>query len=189
MKKFLMIAVAAMAVASQAASVQWQFSPTTATGYDAGQTVLFFVGGASDTYTHGTDTGLSLAEYVEALLADGTQAATDAAFDTATTSSVRGQVSTAPSTKTISNAAGSDIVGMIVVLDGNGKYSGYSLSGTVAGAGNTVLNTAMPTAQSTTNGGFVDLPTGGGGGQQIPEPATGALALAGLALLFKRRRA
>ena len=34
-----------------------------------------------------------------------------------------------------------------------------------------------------------DWGTAGSGGETIPEPATGALALAGVALLFKRRRA
>ncbi len=188
MKKFLMIAVAAMAVASQAATVQWQFNYTKAEGYAAGQTVLFFVGAANETFTHGTDTGLSLSEYVDALLTEGADAATTAAFDTAqTVSNARLGIGTSSKTKALSYDAGTDIVGMIVVLDGNGKYSGYSLSGTVAGAGNTAMNTSMPTAQSTTQGGFVDLPSSGG--QQIPEPATGTLALAGLALLFKRRRA
>ena len=186
MKKFLMIAVAAMAVASQAASVKWQLSPTKADGYAAGQTVLFFVGAANETFTHGTDTGLSLSEYVNALLADGTDAATTAAFDTAqTTYNARLGTGTSPQTKALPStyAAGDSILGMMVVLDGNGKYSAFTMSGSVSGAGDTQLSTAMSTAQSTTNGGFVDLPGA------IPEPATGALALAGLALLFRRRRA
>lgn len=187
MKKFLMIAVAAMAVASQAANVLWQLSTTTDTGFAEGQQVLLFLGGASETFSYGGTDNLSLADYVNALLADGADTAAGKAFDSATTAvNRRGQIYTDAKSQDISYAAGSDIVGMMVVLDGNGKYRGYSLSGTVAGSGDTVLNTAMPSAQSTTNGGFVDLP---GGGSQIPEPATGALALAGLALLFKRRRA
>ena len=187
MKKFLTFAVAAMAVASQAASVSWQLSPTTDSGYASGQTVLLFVGAAGETFTHGTDTDLTLSDYVAALLADGTDAATTAAFDTATTSVGRGgTISTAPKSKDISYAAGSDIVGMMVVLDGNGKYSGFSFATQVAGAGDTTFNSAS--ADSSTS--WADLPTGGGGEQPaVPEPATGALALAGVALLFKRRRA
>ena len=180
MKKFLMIAVAAMAVASQAASVQWQLSSTKATGYAKDQTVLLFVGAADETFTHGTDTGLSLAEYVDSLLAEGDAAATAAALDTATvTYNARLGYATASKTTAISYDAGTDIVGMIVVLDGNGKYSGFSFATEVAGAGNTPLLTA---AADSNTGGFVDMPS------QIPEPATGALALAGIALLFRRRR-
>ena len=188
MKKFLMIAVAAMAVAAQAASVSWQLSPTKDAGYAAGQTVLLFVAGANDTFTHGTDSDLSLADYVNGLLTDGADAATAAAFDTATTINGRSGVTTTAKVKDTSYAAGSDIVGMMVVLDGNGKYSSFSFATQMAGAGNTQLNSAS--ADSST-GGFQDLPSsgGGGGGEQIPEPATGALALAGVALLFKRRRA
>ena len=187
MKKFLMIAVAAMAVASQAASVSWQLSPTTDSGYAAGQSVLFFVAAADETFTYGDATNLTLSDYVATLLTDGTDKATEKAFDTATTSVGRGgTISTAPSSKPISYAAGSDIVGMIVVLDGNGKYSGFNVSGTVAAAGDTTLFSNV--ADSST--GWTDLPTGGGGEQPaVPEPATGALALAGVALLFKRRRA
>ena len=184
MKKFLMIAVAAMAVASQGATVAWRLSPTDASGYAAGQTVLFFLGTADQKYGENSD--LSLTEYVDSLLAEGTDAAAQAAFDSATTAEKRGQISTSEKTKAISYDSGTQLTGMIVVLDGNGKYSGFTFSGTVAGAGDTQLNTALPSAQSTTNGGFVDMPTAG---PTIPEPATGALALAGLALLFKRRRA
>ena len=184
MKKFLMIAVAAMAVASQAASVKWQLSATDATGYAAGQTVLLFVGAATDTYTHGEDTGLSLADYVNALLTDGTDAAEAKAFDTAeTTVNKREQVLTSAKTKDISYDANTDIVGMMVVLDGNGKYSSFSFTAKVAGNGPTQL---LSSNASSNSGGFVDMPTAG---PTIPEPATGALALAGLALLFKRRRA
>ena len=82
--------------------------------------------------------------------------------------------------KSISYDAGTSLAGMIIVLDGNGKYSGFSLSGSVAGAGNTTMNSN--TADSST-GGFKDLPGA------VPEPATGALALAGIALLFRRRKA
>ena len=181
MKKFLMLAVAAMAVASQAASVLWQLSPTTDSGYAEGQTVLFFVGGANETFSYDGTDNLSLSDYVNALLTDGTDAATQNAFDTATTAvNRRGQIYTDAKSQDISYAAGSDIVGMIVVLDGSGKYSGFSLSGTVAGAGDTTMGSNAATSNT---GGFVDLPS------QIPEPATGALALAGLALLFRRRRA
>ncbi len=184
MKKFLMIAVAAMAVASQAATISWQLSSTTDTGYAANQTVLLFVGAADEKF--GDNNDLSLSDYVDSLLSQDTTAAAEAAaFDKATTSVGRGgTISTAAKTKDVSYAAGSDIVGMIVVLDGNGKYSGFSFATQVAGAGETQLVTSS--ADSNT-GGFVDLPSGSG--QQIPEPATGALALAGLALLFKRRRA
>jgi hypothetical protein len=182
-----MIAVAAMAVASQAASVKWQLSPTKADGFAAGQTALLFLGTANETFSYDGTDGLSLSDYVNALLADGTDTAAGAAFDSATTTSGRSGVTTEAKTQTVSYAAGTDIVGMIVVLDGNGKYIAFSLSNQV-GAGDTPLNTGMPTATSPTGGSFVDLPTGGSG-QQIPEPATGALALAGLALLFKRRRA
>ena len=187
MKKFLMIAVAAMAVASQAASVKWQLSYTKDSGLAAGQSVLFFLGGANETFTLGDETGLSLADYVNGLLTDGADAATAAAFDTATTvSNARLGIGTSSRTKDISYAANTDIVGMIVVLDGNGKYNAFSLSSTVAGSGDTMMlsNTA---AAST---GWTDLPTSGGGDPPaVPEPATGALALAGVALLFKRRRA
>lgn len=188
MKKFLMIAVAAMAVASQAATIQWQVSPNKDAGFAAGQTALLFFGAAGETFTHGDDSDLTLSDYVAALLADGADAATQKALDTATTSSVRGQISTSPKTVDVNYAGGDDIVGMIVVLDGNGKYRAFSFATEVAGAGNTQLLTGA--ADSSTNG-FQDLPSsgGGGGGQTIPEPATGALALAGVALLFKRRRA
>ncbi len=188
MKKFLMIAVAAMAVAAQAASVSWQLSPTKADGFAAGQTALLFLGTASETFSYGGTDGLSLSDYVNALLADGTDTATQAAFDSATTTAGRSGVTTAAKTQTVSYAAGTDIVGMMVVLDGNGKYSSFSFATQMAGAGNTQLNSAS--ADSST-GGFQDLPSSGGGGSQgdIPEPATGALALAGVALLFKRRRA
>ena len=73
---------------------------------------------------------------------------------------------------------------MMVVLDGNGKYNAFSLSGTVAGSGDTLMNSNTATSST----GFQDLPSSGGQ-PDIPEPATGALALAGVALLFKRRRA
>ena len=183
MKKSLMIAVAAMAVTSQAATIQWQLAPNPASaGYAAGQTVLLFVGAADETFTHGTDTGLSLSEYVDSLLADGADAATEKAFDTATTAAGRAGVTTAAKTKDISYDAGSDIVGMIVVLNGDGKYSGFSFSTSVAPNGYTMLNTGNASSDT---GGFVDMPSAG---PQIPEPATGALALAGLALLFRRRR-
>ena len=188
MKKFLTIAVAAMAVASQSASIQWQLNPSKADGYAAGQTVLLFVAGANETFTHGTDTDLSLSDYVNALLTDGADAATEKALDTATTTTnPRLGTGTASKTLDVNYAAGSDIVGMIIVLDGNGKYNAFSFATEVAGAGNTVMNSNA--ADSST--GFQDMPTSGGGsgGQTIPEPATGALALAGVALLFKRRRA
>lgn len=186
MKKFLTLAVAAMAVASQAATISWQLSPTKATGYAKDQTVLLFVGAAGETFTHGDASDLTLSDYVAALLADGTDAATAAAFDSATTISGRSGITTAAKTKDVTYAADSAIVGMMIVLDGNGKYSSFSLSGTVAGSGDTLMNSN--TADSST--GFQDLPTGGGGEQPaVPEPATGALALAGVALLFKRRRA
>ena len=163
--------------------MKWQLSATKATGYAANQTVLFFVGAADETFTHGTDTGLSLSEYVNALLEEGTDAATDAAFDTATTTyNARLGTGTQPKTKDVSYAADTSLTGMIIVLDGNGKYSGFTVSATVAGNGDTVMNSNEATSST---GGFVDLPSG----QQIPEPATGALALAGIALLFRRRRA
>lgn len=180
MKKFLMIAVAAMAVASQAASIQWQLNGTKADGFAAGQTVLFFVAAANETFTHGDADNLSLADYVNSLLTDGADTATAAAFDTATTvSNARLGTSTAAKTKDISYDAGTSIVGMIIVLDGNGKYNAFSLSGTVAGSGNTIMGSNTATSST----GFQNLPAA------VPEPATGALALAGVALLFKRRRA
>ena len=184
MKKFLMIAVAAMAVASQAASVKWQLSPTTDAGYAVGQTALLFVGTANETFTHGDDTGLTLSDYVAALLADGADKATEAAFDTATTIAGRGgAITTAAKTKDPGYAAGTGFVGMIVILDtANDKYSAFSFA-TEMGLADVPLNTAS--AASSTNG-FQDMPTAG---PTIPEPATGALALAGVALLFKRRRA
>lgn len=187
MKKFLMIAVAAMAVASQAANVAWRLSPTTADGFAAGQKVLMFIAGANDTFSYGGTDDLSLDDYVTALLADGADTAEGKAFDTATTVDKRGKISTDEKSTALPStyAAGDDIVGMMVVLDGNGKYNAFSLSGKVAGSGDTQLSSGMSTATNTTQG-FANLP---GGGQTIPEPATGALALAGVALLFKRRRA
>ena len=68
MKKFLMIAIAAMAVASQAATISWQLSPTKDAGFAKDQKVLLFVGAANETF--GTD-NLSLADYVNSLLKDG----------------------------------------------------------------------------------------------------------------------
>lgn len=186
MKKFLTITVATMALASQAASISWQLSPTKADGFAAGQTVLLFVGAANETFTHGDDTGLSLADYVNSLLTDGADAATAAAFDTTTTTSnARLGTGTTARTQAISYDAGSSIVGMIVVLDGNGKYNAFSLSAVVAGAGDTEFKSMNATSST----GFQDLPTAGGDTPAVPEPATGALALAGVALLFKRRRA
>ncbi len=184
MKKLLMIAVAAMAVASQAASIKWQLSPTTDNGFAADQTVLLFVGAADETF--GTD-NLSLADYVNGLLKDGAAAATAAAFDTATTMvNKRSQVTTAAQTKGIDYAAGSDIVGMIVVLDTtNDKYNAFTIGATVSGAGDTAFNSNTATSST----GFVDMPKDQPDPPVIPEPATGALALAGVALLFKRRRA
>ena len=177
MKKFLMIAVAAMAVASQAASVQWQLNATKDSGYAAGQTVLLFLGAASETF--GSE-NLSLADYVDSLLAEGADAAEAAAFDTATTTTnPRLGTGTAAQNKDISYAAKTPLVGMIVVLDGNGKYSAFSLSASVAENGYTMM---LSNDATSSTGGFVDMPS------QIPEPATGALALAGLALLFRRRR-
>ena len=186
MKKFLMIAVATMAVASHAANLSWQLSATKADGFAKDQTVLLFVGAADETFTYGDATNLTISDYVAALLADGADKATEKAFDTATTTyNARLGTGTTAQTKPVDYAANSTIVGMMVVLDGNGKYSSFSLSATVAGNGDTVMNSN----EASSSTGWADLPTGGGSQGDIPEPATGALALAGVALLFKRRRA
>ena len=197
MKKFLMIAVAAMAVASQAATVQWQLNYSKDSSYAVGQTALLFIGAASETFSYGGTDGLSLSDYVTALLEAGADTATGAAKDSATTvSNARLGIGTASRNVDVTYAAGSDIVAMIVVLDTtNDKYNAFSFETQIAGAGNTQLTSSA--ADSST--GFQDMPGSGDdpgpgpgpgpGPEPIPEPATGALALAGIALLFRRRRA
>ena len=100
------------------------------------------------------------------------------------------------------SAGGSEYTFQLILVDSKGKYSlsstasayAYDPSNDDATSllfGNTDIGAAAQAGGTTWN----EKPTYGGGGQGggetpgVPEPATGALALAGVALLFKRRRA
>ena len=194
MKKILAFALAFVASASFAASINW--GTTTKTAF-AGSTIggvearLLYIG-ASDlsedakfTIT-ATDTLASLANKI------GTD--TESTASSTASGMLKGKLS---GTYTFDSGLNDgDYVAILLSYTSGGKTY-FNLSQTVATAYNAVVGAwedASAVASFTYSGGSAEAAesgslTAGGGWTAVPEPSTAALALAGLALLLKRRKA
>ena len=202
MKKLLIIALcAAFAGIASAASINWQVK-------DTRNTFLWDSSNAKGNYT----TYLVLASDVSTI----TTPTEDKTFDQLLAANKIDEVSTTSGAYKTSNpaervatssklTAGQKYTFQLLTVDSNGKYALSSALEQFAYTTDSqaeqytdatsvtftagMLGAAAQAGSTTWN----DKPVyqGGGGGDQpaVPEPATGALALAGVALLFKRRRA
>lgn len=194
MKKILTLAVALVASASFAASINWGTTTKTAFG---GSTVggisatLVYIG-ASDLSAEATFTieeGDTLTK-----LANKIGTATGSTATSTASGMAKGKLS---GTYTFDSGLNDgDYVAVLLTYTSEGKTY-FNLSKTVATSYDAVVgawNDASAVATYTYSGGSVEnAKTGklaaGGGWTAVPEPSTAMLALAGLALLIKRRRA
>lgn len=178
-KTILIMSIALAAMISSAASIKWSVGNGTIKNLDgtanvSGADLYFFIGTASDSDVLaafskvGSDWVFDSDKLISAstpLLATGSSnggggkpVGADVYFDAL-----------------ISETTATDFF-CIVVIDGYYQLGTYSSKGYDAG------NVASsPTTAAFTSGDF-------GGWQKVPEPATAALALAGLALLIRRRK-
>jgi len=196
MKKLTLLALTAFAVQSYAATVNWGLgadvylykqgdSPSTAKiAYESDLSVpsgaylaLVYVGNGVDTFDIGNVTAASV--IAQAPYAIDTDNATYCDFDPYLTE-------TQVSSSTYSDGSSFAVVWY------NGEGFDY-----VYGVGDGALNSAITIADIARGNVTLDIAsntTGFGGAlsaraASVPEPATGALALAGVALLFRRRKA
>ena len=180
MKKFLILAAAMLTVSANAATIQWAWKSSAAVKFDTtslgskGTAYLVYLG--SDTATD-----YSFAQLVE-----------KASATTITTSTSLGKINAKPQMES-STAAGNYATVMSFVSEEKTYWNVSSTTYTVTEDGIEDLlenGTALPDSSfafsSSVSSGSGTV---GGGWAQVPEPSTAALALAGLALLLKRRKA
>ena len=170
-KTIIMITVALMAMTSGAASIKWSISnaaikdPILNTNL-AGAQCYFYLGTTTDAAVLAAFTGETF-----------NSAALSTLLGTGVTALSGGK---AVGTTVYANAGISDSVNnaffCVVVTDGYYKLGTVSQKGYDASNG-----LASPTTATFTSASF-------GSWQPVPEPATAALALAGLALLIRRRK-
>ena len=181
MKKLLVFSLLALAVCAQAATVKWNWKSDAVVKFDStsvganATAYLLYIGDKSvSSYTFN--------EYVDM-----------AGSAVATASTKVGKVNTSGVTV---DATPGNFVTMLSYVSGSDTYWNVSSSVyTLTQAGiDDLTNSGTPLADSSfsfSNTVKTEKGTGtvGGGWAMVPEPSTAALALAGLALLIKRRRA
>jgi len=183
MKRILAIVLVALVASAQAATVKWNWQSSAGVKFDTtslggnGTAYLLFIGSDSiDTYTFD--------EYVTMAQTENTPVATAAT-----------KMSKINATVTTPDTAG-NFVSVLSYKNGDDLYWNvasevYALTqaniDALVNDGTAIPNSSFvhsSTVNSTAGSGTV-----GGGWAMVPEPSTAALALAGLALLIKRRRA
>ncbi len=197
MKKIAVLLAALTAFASQAASFNWGTGSvkvsfdgtalTTAASTATGYLVLLTSGSASDLYT---------VDYTAPGSITGASSVSDKETTSTGLANAKGRIAGSYSSSGIAN---DQVYGMYITFtDTAGKQWFNFSSDTYTVSGVTLGNEALTAASfgfnfdsKTTITSSSQSPSAGGGWYsiQVPEPSTAALALAGLALLIKRRRA
>ena len=181
MKKFLILTAALLMVSANAATIQWAWKSSAAVKFDTtslgsnGTAYLVYLGSDAEA------TDYSFAQLVE-----------KASATTITTSTSLGKINAKPKMES-STAAGNYATVMSFVSGEKTYWNVSSTTYTITEEGITDLvenGTALPDSSfAFSNSVSSGSGTVGGGWAQVPEPSTAMLAIAGLALLLKRRKA
>ena len=181
----MILAVMAFAVSAQAAQIAWnltaiKFDGSTITSAGTEFTAsLFYLGNGGSLATTYTKADIEALNVVESVSGTNTKGANNGTY-----------------TLTVGSDKNGDVFGMLLSYTTGGKTyynissTTYTLSGfadatsTVDKYNLTAANMTYTTADASTT-----KASPGGGWTVVPEPSTAALALAGLALLLKRRKA
>ena len=190
-KTLLSLAVIVTAGLTQAASLNWMMSavPTSTSGDDLSQyTVMLFLTDQSSSAAGFENFGkanTTLAKVTELADAGDFDALSGLAAATAKLSSAGG-VGGATGYNGNNFGNGDSLTAFALVVDKNQKN--YFSTGSQTATWTSSFGMKMLTYGDQTQAGVTYKPFGASQ-PDIPEPASGALALAGLALLFRRRRA
>lgn len=187
MKHIILLASVLIALNAQAVTLNWTVSNVSFNGTKLDATT----GATMTAYLAYLGNGGSLApSYTESTLMALTT------VDSATGTTSKGKISGAYDLPVSTSAANGDVYAMFFkyVTGGKTYYNLVSTTYTVSGVADATSNISnfAPTPSFATSTATDGTITAGGGwvaAAAVPEPATGALALAGIALLFKRRKA
>ena len=193
MKRILSLLIGIVAMSAQAVSFSW----TSSTQVSFGGTVLNTAGNTASAYLVylGTDGSWSFGDDISGDLANITDS-TVSTSQTRTTGSAAAKGKIAPADYGMNGNQGFSY-GVVLTYTDTSGVKWYNISSDIYTIGADVADNATGQSHnfefSFSEGGSVDKlsssQVGGGWYNTVPEPSTAMLALAGLALLIKRRRA
>ena len=191
MKKILAIAIAATCVTSFGASFSWSTTTKTVFGGETvgGVSALLVYIGATDTLT-GSDIAITK-DSTASSIASSIGTATDSTATSVASGKTMGKLS---GTYEFTSGVNDGDYFAVLMSYSSGDKTYFNISSTFQGSFDSASNTWSPattTATWTTASDAATSISAGGGwtAVAVPEPSTAALALAGLALLLKRRKA
>ena len=190
MKKILAIALATACVTSFGASFSW--STSTKTAFDGatvgGVSAVLVYLGATDTLT-GSAIAINKESTVDSIASSIGTKTTSTATSVAS-GKTKGKLS---GTYEFTSGVNDGDYFAVLMSYSSGDKTFFNISSTFQGAFDSASNTWSPVSTtatwSTTSDKATSISANGGWVAAVPEPSTAALALAGLALLLKRRKA